>query len=567
MDLLLPQAIPMAFKFGVKLTQATCLSDDLDITIVDAQTDFKHALVLQDCNNNISVSLDWNAHQDWVPQQEFPNLCASKAFLDSHINQESAVYNMDLNQESHHVVNDHIMGKDYPQQESMHMPSTYVEPPLYNEHDILVAAVLQLHSSSSITVQISAIWASVAEHLMQLIVLLVSIMHIEVEDGVGIILQVQRDDTHQKSGRIPIREVSHNTSRIIFELWDWSQHIRPRLRIMVMWDAIVFICENHLLNSNLMLSPSFSFLAQHNIYHNLKTGFSRPHNSEKIKITFSQIGVLSVSGLKQGLENLVNVESIRIEDELNEFQLYKRFSGKNVSIDSWFNQSCGIWRLVSLFDSISDMVAEHNWQIYEQDDKENLVQPQDYSEEGFKELVYYVPALKKKLNEDFASNKELASIYKQLQKGLDGAQGDNTGNMKPAAVQWLPELFPTLFTTTLDPLDKSWQGFLHNLTGSLICPITANLWPTFMYANYKYNPKDIEKGLFQSTLLLKLYFNYQQLYNNILDFFKMPPGPTSKTKIENLLLWWNRKVFGHSQAAVYSPQAIENTLVSCQQIE
>ncbi|EGO05104.1 hypothetical protein SERLA73DRAFT_149356 [Serpula lacrymans var. lacrymans S7.3] len=332
---------------------------------------------------------------------------------------------------------------------------------------------------------------------------------------------------------------------------------------MVMWDAIVFICENHLLNSNLMLSPSFSFLAQHNIYHNLKTGFSRPHNSEKIKITFSQIGVLSVSGLKQGLENLVNVESIRIEDELNEFQLYKRFSGKNVSIDSWFNQSCGIWRLVSLFDSISDMVAEHNWQIYEQDDKENLVQPQDYSEEGFKELVYYVPALKKKLNEDFASNKELASIYKQLQKGLDGAQGDNTGNMKPAAVQWLPEqkLARLLAQSHRQPYLPYIKEQIHDCHPKYL--VTANLWPTFMYANYKYNPKDIEKGLFQSTLLLKLYFNYQQLYNNILDFFKMPPGPTSKTKIENLLLWWNRKVFGHSQAAVYSPQAIENTLVSC----
>ncbi|EGO18993.1 hypothetical protein SERLADRAFT_443536 [Serpula lacrymans var. lacrymans S7.9] len=338
----------------------------------------------------------------------------------------------------------------------------------------------------------------------------------------------------------------------------------------------------------------------------------------------------------------------RISALEEEIQVLKAGVSKTKSTDSWVNQGRGIRCLVSLFDSISDMVAERDRRIYEQDDDEASTQPQDYSEDenrtfrGFKELVYYVPTLKKKLNEEVASNKELASIYKQLRKGSDGARGDDAGNMKPAAVQWLSELFPASSTTPLDPLDKSWRGFSHDLTGSLLCPseydwsntsikeqirdrhprylVTANLWPTFVYANYKYDPKDIEKGLFQSTLLLKAYkfiftapssardvradgpdppphllykrprcelaesrtrghlrfalsgvgswrvedgdFNYQQFYNNILDFFEMPPGPTSKAEIENLLLWWNRKVFGRSRAAVYSPQAVENTSVA-----
>ncbi|EGO30815.1 hypothetical protein SERLADRAFT_404821 [Serpula lacrymans var. lacrymans S7.9] len=257
-----------------------------------------------------------------------------------------------------------------------------------------------------------------------------------------------------------------------------------------------------------------------------------------------------------------------------EIQALKSGVLKTKSINSWVNQGCGIWCLVSLLDSISDMVAEHNWQIYEQGDEEDLVQPQDYSEKGFKELVYYISALKKKLNEDFA-----------IMKGLNGAQGDNTGNIKPAAVQWLSELFLALSTTPLDPLDEAFCTISQVALFALICDhhpkylVTAKLWPTFMYVDYKYNPEDNEKGLFQSTLLLRAYkfvftspssafsvqmpqmqisqksiayiavqlcfalssvgswrveggdFNYQQFYNNIPNFFKMPPGPTSKAKI------------------------------------
>ncbi|EGO05044.1 hypothetical protein SERLA73DRAFT_149321 [Serpula lacrymans var. lacrymans S7.3] len=161
-----------------------------------------------------------------------------------------------------------------------------------------------------------------------------------------------------------------------------------------------------------------------------------------------------------------------------EIQALKSGVLKTKSINSWVNQGCGIWCLVSLLDSISDMVAEHNWQIYEQGDEEDLVQPQDYSE-----------------NEYDWSN---AIIKEQI----------------------------------CDHHPK----YL----------VTAKLWPTFMYVDYKYNPEDNEKGLFQSTLLLRLCFalssvgswrveggdfNYQQFYNNIPNFFKMPPGPTSKAKI------------------------------------
>jgi hypothetical protein len=34
--------------------------------------------------------------------------------------------------------------------------------------------------------------------------------------------------------------------------------------------------------------------------------------------------------------------------------------------------------------------------------------------------------------------------------------------------------------------------------------VTASSWPRFLYANSHYNPTDVEKGLFQSKILLKV---------------------------------------------------------------
>ena len=34
--------------------------------------------------------------------------------------------------------------------------------------------------------------------------------------------------------------------------------------------------------------------------------------------------------------------------------------------------------------------------------------------------------------------------------------------------------------------------------------VTANSWPTFLYADYKYDPTDPSKGLFKGTILLKV---------------------------------------------------------------
>ncbi|KAG1806937.1 uncharacterized protein HD556DRAFT_1428935 [Suillus plorans] len=108
----------------------------------------------------------------------------------------------------------------------------------------------------------------------------------------------------------------------------------------------------------------------------------------------------------------------------------------------------------------------------------------------------------------------------------DSARGDDTANLKHVVVTWLTKLFhpmdPPLHTTIKDDC-----GFVHNITGKLLCPVeytwSLNLtkekirdrdpdflvmaysWPAFLYTDYTFDSSNIEKGLFHSALLLKAF--------------------------------------------------------------
>ncbi|KAG2051497.1 hypothetical protein BDR06DRAFT_889701, partial [Suillus hirtellus] len=104
--------------------------------------------------------------------------------------------------------------------------------------------------------------------------------------------------------------------------------------------------------------------------------------------------------------------------------------------------------------------------------------------------------------------------------------GDDIANLKHVVVTWLTELFhpldPPLHTTIKDD-----HGFVHNITGKLLCPyrciyhqdrtkekirdrdpdflVMACSWPAFLYMDYTFDSSNIEKGLFHSALLLKAF--------------------------------------------------------------
>ncbi|KAG1787335.1 uncharacterized protein HD556DRAFT_1448824 [Suillus plorans] len=49
-------------------------------------------------------------------------------------------------------------------------------------------------------------------------------------------------------------------------------------------------------------------------------------------------------------------------------------------------------------------------------------------------------------------------------------------------------------------------------------------------------------------------FNNQEFYDNIVDYLELPPTPEAAKEIDDLLLWWNQKVFGRRFVSDYRPQ-------------
>lgn len=49
-------------------------------------------------------------------------------------------------------------------------------------------------------------------------------------------------------------------------------------------------------------------------------------------------------------------------------------------------------------------------------------------------------------------------------------------------------------------------------------------------------------------------FNHQEFYDNIVDYLKLPPSPEAVKDVDDLLLWWNQKVFGRKFVSDYRLQ-------------
>ncbi|KAG1870407.1 hypothetical protein C8R48DRAFT_596949 [Suillus tomentosus] len=151
--------------------------------------------------------------------------------------------------------------------------------------------------------------------------------------------------------------------------------------------------------------------------------------------------------------------------------------------------------------------------------------------------------------------------------------------------------------------------------------VTEMSWPAFMYEKYMADPDNLEEGLFKSSLLVQAYkaiftspssakevadegdgadiiannrraskdlysgkkvkthlrfalssvtswrsidgdFDYIPFWRTIVDFFERPPGRAAQQKVEQLLAWWTRKVFGTSRRAELSDGAKANMSVN-----
>ncbi|KAF8421736.1 hypothetical protein L210DRAFT_989996 [Boletus edulis BED1] len=242
-----------------------------------------------------------------------------------------------------------------------------------------------------------------------------------------------------------------------------------------------------------------------------------------------------VSNTNDRVQDTVSREKRRIrelEEELEQLCSTKEARRSNTA--STVNKGHTFRRVVSLFHSPTDLVREYDrWASIADDGLDDEDDPNgpfphspihDQLYRGFQEFIKFFPWIQPKLTR--CELGELEIIFKDLRKGGDGAQGDEASTLKREVVTWLSELYSPI-NPPISPSIKSDRGLENGVTGCLLCPIeydwndtevrknvcerhpqflvTEDSWPRFLYdTEYRFDPDNIEMGLFKSTLLLKV---------------------------------------------------------------
>ncbi|KAG1865087.1 hypothetical protein C8R48DRAFT_772790 [Suillus tomentosus] len=180
-------------------------------------------------------------------------------------------------------------------------------------------------------------------------------------------------------------------------------------------------------------------------------------------------------------------------------------------------QGRAIRRMVVLYTDLEDLIAENDRRYEEQ---EEGTREQDHLQYGYILLAQVLPWLHEKLAE-----LDIDDCEKMKKRGADAARGDDTSTLKDLVATWLNEDFhpPKLLRSD----DKQSRGFLHDISGKLLCPaewdwgddivkagirdrtsdyiVSENLWPLFLYEGYKVNGNNLEQGLFKSKIMVQAF--------------------------------------------------------------
>ncbi|KAG2139091.1 uncharacterized protein EDB93DRAFT_1106199 [Suillus bovinus] len=224
----------------------------------------------------------------------------------------------------------------------------------------------------------------------------------------------------------------------------------------------------------------------------------------------------------------------------------------------------GIRCIVALFNNIEDLIAENN-------------RSQDCLQSSYIALNHALPWFHQKALE--MEYNDYVQMLKKLRQGADGARGDDTSKLKNLVVDWVNREFKP--DPSVNPNDKNCHGFINDACA-------------FLYDKYMADQDNLEEGLFKSTILLQAFKaiftspssakevagdgdGADVIENNrhagrdvysgkkshtllnciciLSNFFEKPPGRLAQQKVNRLLAWWMRKVFGTSCHAEISDGA------------
>ncbi|KAG1789970.1 uncharacterized protein HD556DRAFT_1242993 [Suillus plorans] len=194
----------------------------------------------------------------------------------------------------------------------------------------------------------------------------------------------------------------------------------------------------------------------------------------------------------------------------------------------FMSQGRAIRRIVALFDSIEDMIAENDRRCDLESDDDNLTLEsfgisQDRLQFSYIILNNSLPWFHRKVS-DMEYN-DYMHMLKKLRHGADSARGDDTSKLKTLIPDWVNREWRP--DPPVDLEDKHCRGFAHDTCGRLLCPteldwndptvragirdradgyvVTEMSWPAFLYAGYTADQNNLEEGLFKSKLLVQAF--------------------------------------------------------------
>ncbi|KAG1756932.1 hypothetical protein EDD22DRAFT_850367 [Suillus occidentalis] len=296
------------------------------------------------------------------------------------------------------------------------------------------------------------------------------------------------------------------------------------------------------------------------------------------------------------------------------------------------SQGCVIRRMVALYISLEDLIAENDRRCEEH--WENSTPNQNRLQRGYIAMVQSLLWIHEKLAKLDVNDTD--DMLKKMKRGADAARSDDTSTLKDLIAAWVNEtsvhdvcgnlLCPAKWDWSKGDLDSVKAG-IRNRTSEYI--VSENSWPRFVYEGYSVNGSDLEQGLFKSRILVQAFkatftspssakeadgdgdgatsskttgapgghlirsrkvtprsiayvvcqvrfalssvsswrtvdgdFDYEAFWNNVVDFFEDVPGPVAQRRVDTLLEWWTRKVFGTNHREDLTPEVVSKMSVT-----
>ncbi|KAG0699177.1 hypothetical protein DFH29DRAFT_877484 [Suillus ampliporus] len=257
-------------------------------------------------------------------------------------------------------------------------------------------------------------------------------------------------------------------------------------------------------------------------------------------------------------------------------------------------QGRAIRHMVVLYTSLEDLISknDHRYESMRLTD-EATTPEQDNLQAGYLELTQTLPWLHGKLGE--FDHEECEGMLKKLKKGADVARGDDTSSLKDLVAGWVNQDDACGKLLAL----PNGTGIKHGFQGHLTSPSSAKeidgdgdgadilennrrAWQKSDQSKVKtcvasiinmrkVTPRAIAYIMCQVRFALSGVsswrtvdgdFDYEIFWTNIVAFFEVVPGPVTRCRVDKLLEWWTRKVFGTNHRQDLTPDVVSQMSVN-----